>query len=234
MLKNTLGKIYCIIFGIIFIVMVGIMIKGYIDQQHDDEQQIVRYESLKSGEGRTLLTGEILEEDHDKYIRDVREGETTFIKLAICFGVVVAFFVIYSILNMVIRGIEGERGPMFTISIVSTVSALVIITGVVIVVIKVIAPKFSEYDPESEAYSFAELNLTDSEKKVEYVDSYNGDSKTTEERITYYLIEENGHKTEVNFILYGRYEGPGVYYAGRTSGGNIFSLYPGKYFELEK
>ena len=61
MIKDISGKILCVVFLIVFAVMAGIMIKGFIDQKKDDEQQVSRYESMKSDEGRTLLTDEILE-----------------------------------------------------------------------------------------------------------------------------------------------------------------------------
>ena len=84
---------------------------------------------------------------------------------------------------------------------------------------------------DNEAYAFSELRLVDSEMKKEYVQTGSGDDRRTETRISYFLIEENGNKIEVNQLFYDRFIGPGVYYAGRTASGNVFSFYPGEYFE---
>ena len=70
--------------------------------------------------------------------------------------------------------------------------------------------------------------------KKEYVETGAGDSKRTETRITYYLIEENGNKIETGKLFYDRFTLPGTYIAGQTERGNIFSLYSGEYFELAK
>lgn len=234
MTKELAEKIFNIVFIVIFVVMAAIMIKGYFDQKKDDEQQISRYENMKPAEGKATLTEQILEEDHDKYIRDIAEGNSTFLKLIICFGTVMLSFVVRAVLDMVLRGISGERGPAFAVAVISAISVIAIFAVVALFAVNRLIPGFNTKDLEEEAYSFDAIELIDSDKIVEYVETSNGDSTTTEERITYFLIEESGNRIEVDHILYERYEGPGVYYAGRTSGGNIFSLYPGKYFELEK
>ena len=75
-------------------------------------------------------------------------------------------------------------------------------------------------------------NKKDAEKREETETVKNGDSYSTETRVYYYLIKDNGEEISTNKLLYERFVGEGIYYAGRTATGKIFSIYPDKYFEL--
>ena len=234
MTRKLVSAIYIGVFALCFVIMAAIMVKGLIDQKNDEKRQIERYEKMISKEGKTVLTNEILEEDHDKYISDSEKGKKTFVTLLICFGSVVVMFFIMAFFNMILNRIDGSRREPLILSIVSFAVTMFIFVSLVIVVVKVIVPKLADSDPKDAAYSFCELTIKDRETKKEYVETGAGDSQRTETRITYFLVEENGNKIVITKLLYDRFTGPGTYIAGRTSEGHIFSLYSGDYFKLEK
>ena len=102
-------RIFYIVFGLCFVLMVGIMVKGFLDQKADEKKQVERYESMLIEGGKATLTNEILEQDHDKFLKDAAEGKETFIKLLVCFGAVVVMFVIMAIFSSVMRALQARR-----------------------------------------------------------------------------------------------------------------------------
>ena len=231
--KKLIGKIFLIGFFVIFFLMVGIMVKGFIDQKKDDKAQTERYEKMISQDGKTLLTDEILEEDHNKYLLDVAESKKTFIMLLICFGSVILWFVIYYIFSLILKGMEeGASGGMI-IMCASFGVVLVMMGSFVIIAANVIVPSLTR-DRTKEGYYFNELNISDAERREVTEKVKDGDSYRTETRVYYYLFDENGKEISINEVLYSRYVGEGVYYCGQTAGGIVFSVYPDKYFELAK
>ncbi len=234
MTVKRVTRIFYIVFGLCFVLMAGIMVKGFMDQKADEKKQVERYESMLKEGGKTLLTDEILEQDHDKFLKDAVKGKRTFITLLVCFGAVVVMFVIMAIFTSVMRALQGRREEHVIAALITVIAVMFIFVSVLVVTITYIVPKFTQSDPSGDAYAFAELNIEKVEEKRELVTTGSGDNRSTETRITYYLIEKNGTKHSVTKVMYDRFVGAGTYYAGMTEKGNIFSVYPGVYFELAK
>lgn len=233
MTTKLLSKIFYGVFILCFVIMAAIMVKGLLDQNKDEKQQKERYEKMISEGSKTVLTNEILEEDHDKYLEDASKSRKTFATLLVCFGGVILMFIITTIFNLVVKALEG-RSNVFIITLVSFIVMMIFMIGFIVVVMKKVVPRLTSTDYEKEAYAFKELKLKDVQKEKEIVETGSGEDRTTETRVTYFIIEENGNKIEVNSVFYDRFVGPGIYYAGQTEKGNVFSLYPGKFFELPK
>lgn len=226
-----ISTILNVVIALFVVGMVLIMVKGLFDQKKDNEKKTSRYESMITEGGKTALTKDILEEDHDQYVKDANEAERTFLILAIGFLGVMVLVVIRLIFGLIIK--HKTEGPSlsFTLTMVSFIGVVFIFTFFVVICFKFIAPKLASHDYANEKYYFEEIKLADSKKKEEYVETNNGDTRTTEKRVYYYLVEENGTEHEVTKLLYDRFVGAGVYYAGRTARGIIFSVYPDEYFE---
>ena len=231
--KNLLGKIFVIGFLVIFFLMVGIMVKEFIEQKNDDKAQKERYEQMIASGSKTLLTNDILEEDHNKYLADVAEGKRIFITLIICFASVIVWFVVYYIISLILKGMEEGASSSMIILCASFAVALIMIGSFAIIAVRVIVPNLTR-DRTKEGYYFNELNISDAERREVTERVKDGDSYRTETRVYYYLFDEKGKEIAINEVLYSRYVGEGVYYCGQTAGGNVFSVYPDKYFELAK
>ena len=225
-----------VIFGFIifFLIMTGIMVKGFIEQKKDDKAEIERYESMITEGSKTVLTNAILEEDHDKYVEDCEKAKNTMISLLICFGGAFVSVVVGSIFLMIIRGIEDGPISSFAPVLVSFTGIMFVVAIVIVTVVNFLIPKFSSSHPEEDFYYFNELNIIKTEKREETITTGSGDSRTTETRVYYILYDENGKEIQVNEVFFNRVDEPGIYYVGQTVKGSVFSLYSGKYFELEK
>ena len=236
MTRKLVSTIFYVVFGLVFATMLGIMIVGFIKQNEDEKNQIARYESMIGQGGKTTLTNEILEEDHEKYLADSAKAKSTFITLLTLFGSIIVLFVIMGIFTTVLKGIEdsGRGSTGFIVTLASFLVILFIFGSFVVVTMRVIIPKMNASDPTGEKYSWGELHISDTLREEEIVETGSGDSRSTETRVSYYLIDEDGKKIGVSKLYYDRYTGPGIYYAGQTIGGNIFSPYPGEYFELQQ
>lgn len=230
--KVAVGIFYGVL-GLLVAVMTVIMVKGFIDQNKDEKQQIARYEELKTPGGKTLLTNEILEQDHDRYLRKAEESKRIFFTLFTCFGLVAVVFILITGFTTVLNIIE-DKGGSFAIPLVLFLAMLFCIGSFGIIAMKMIIPSLMYSDPSAEAYYFKELVLKDSLKKEETHESGSGESRTTTTTVYYLLYDVNGKEYSVNKILFDRFEGPGKYYAGQTVGGNIFSLYSDQYFEYKE
>ena len=229
--KHILGRIFVIGFFVIFFLMVGIMVKEFIEQKNDNKAQKERYEQMIASGSKTVLTNDILEEDHDKYLADIAEGKRIFITLLICFGSVIVWFVVYYIISLILKGREEGASSSMLILCGSFAVVLIMIGSFAIIAVKMIVPALTR-DREKEGYYFNELNISDAERREVTEKVKDGDSYRTETRVYYYLFDENGKEIAINEVLYSRYVGEGVYYCGQTAGGKVFSVYPDKYFEL--
>ena len=229
MTKNLVNKLYVIIFILIFFIMTGIMVVGLINQNKDEKVQRSRYEQMIKEGSKTVLTDAILEEDHTRYVEKSKESTKTFLTLLACFAAVIVAFVVMMIFNVILKGMEeGASSTGFLIIII----AMFMIVSFLIVAVKFLVPRFQNSNIEDEKYYFTEITLKDAEKREETETVKNGDSYSTETRVYYYLIKDNGEEISTNKLLYERFVGEGIYYAGRTATGKIFSIYPDKYFEL--
>ena len=232
MTSKKVITIFYVGFGVVFCVMLGMFIVGMINQNKDEKNQNARYEQLKSADGKTVLTDEILEEDHTKYLEDSVKSRKTFIIVLTLFGTVVVLFFVTVILATILKFMENANREAYIVPLI--VFGVIMLGGIgfVTVFFMAIVPKIAASDRSKEGYYFTELSIADTEKKEEHVESGSGENRTTYTRVTYYLIDEEGNKISVGKTIYDRYEGPGTYYAGQLAGGNIFSMYSGKYFEL--
>ena len=227
-------RIFYIAFFLCFAFLVGFMVKSYLDQTKDEKKQVERYESMLKEGGKTVLTDELLEQDHEKYVQDSVQSKKTFITMLVCFGAVFVMFVFMAVFTSVMRAIRSRREEYVVVALITCIAMLFIFVSVFLVTVKWIIPKMSSSDVSKDAYAFARLEIEQVEEKKETVRSGSGDSQSTETRITYFLIEENGRKYSVKKMLYDRFVGAGTYYVGMTDKGKIFSVYPGVYFELGK
>ena len=232
MSKQVVSRVFYIGFFVIFGIMTAIMVKGLIDQNKDEKQQTARYESMITEGQKTVLTNEILNEDHDKFVQDSIKGKKTFITLLVCFASVIVLFVITYIFTIILKGMEEGASTQFIIILACFVVTLLMIGFFAVVAVKTIVPKLSNSDPETEKYYFNELRIKDAEKEEKTETVKSGDSYETRTTVYYYLIEENGNRISVNKVLFSRFVGEGIYYAGQTERGAVFSVYPDKYFEL--
>ena len=232
MSKKLVSVIITVGFILILVIMAAIMIKGLIDQNNDEDAQIARYESLKTEGGKTTLTIDIMEEDHTKYVEDAAQAKKTFITLLVLFGAAFLWIVVTSIFRLVLKGMQEGAGRTFLVMAVSFVIASIVFGIGIYGFINFLVPRLGS-DVSKEGYYFTTLSLVDSERKEEVIETGTGDDRHSTTHVYYYLIEDDGNKLQVSKILYDRYYGPGEYYAGQTAKGNIFSLYPDIYFELE-
>ena len=60
MTKKIASRIFYGSFILIFVIMLGMMVKGLIDQNKDEKLQNERYESMITEGGKTTLTDDIL------------------------------------------------------------------------------------------------------------------------------------------------------------------------------
>ena len=87
--KKLVSGIFHGTFFLIFAIMLGIMVVGFIKQEKDNKAETERYESMIQEGSRVELTDEILEYDHDKYVQNAVTGKKTFISLLVCFASVI-------------------------------------------------------------------------------------------------------------------------------------------------
>ncbi len=232
MSRKLVSIIMTVGFILIVGIMVAIMVKGLIDQNKDEEEQIARYESLKTEGGKTTLTMDIMEEDHTKYVEDAAQSKKTFITLLVLFGGAFVWIIVTSIFRLVLKGIQEGADRAFLVITISFVVAMIVFGVGIYGFVSFLVPRLGN-DASKEGYYFTSLNLVDTEKKEEVIETGTGDDRHSTTHVYYYLIDDYGEKFQVSKILYDRYYGPGIYYAGETVSGNIFSLYPDIYFELE-
>ena len=234
MTKNLVNKLYVVIFMLIFVIMTGIMVVGLINQNKEEKADRARYEQMIKEGSKTLLTDAILDEDFSKYVEQSKKSTKIFVTLLACFAAVILAFVVMMIFNVILRGMEeGASSTSFIIMLASFIVAMFMIVSFLIISVKFLVPRFQSFNPEEEKYYFTEIVLTNAERIEKQETVKDGDSYRTETRVYYYFYTENGEQISTSKLLYERYIGEGIYYAGKTSRGNIFSLYPDKYFELE-
>ena len=235
MTKNLVNKLYVVIFMLIFVIMTGIMVVGMINQNKEEKADRARYEQMIKEGSKTVLTDAILDEDFSIYVEQSQKSTKIFVTLLACFAAVILAFVVMMIFNVILRGMEeGASSTSFIIMLASFIGAMFMIVSFLIISVKFLVPRFQSFNPEEEKYYFTEIVLTNAERIEKQETVKDGDSYRTETRVYYYFYTENGEQISTSKLLYERYIGEGIYYAGKTSRGNIFSLYPDKYFELTK
>lgn len=235
MTKNLVNKLYVVIFMLIFVIMTGIMVVGMINQNKEEKADRARYEQMIKEGSKTVLTDAILDEDFSIYVEQSQKSTKIFVTLLACFAAVILAFVVMMIFNVILRGMEeGASSTSFIIMLVSFIGAMFMIVSFLIISVKFLVPRFQSFNPEEEKYYFTEIVLTNAERIEKQETVKDGDSYRTETRVYYYFYTKNGEQIRTSKLLYERYIGEGIYYVGKTSRGNIFSLYPDKYFELTK
>ncbi|MBO6089739.1 MAG: hypothetical protein J6P37_05470 [Lachnospiraceae bacterium] len=235
MTKNLVNKLYVVIFMLIFVIMTGIMVVGMINQNKEEKADRARYEQMIKEGSKTVLTDAILDEDFSIYVEQSQKSTKIFVTLLACFAAVILAFVVMMIFNVILRGMEeGASSTSFIIMLVSFIGAMFMIVSFLIISVKFLVPRFQSFNPEEEKYYFTEIVLTNAERIEKQETVKDGDSYRTETRVYYYFYTKNGEQISTSKLLYERYIGEGIYYVGKTSRGNIFSLYPDKYFELTK
>jgi hypothetical protein len=230
--KKLVSRIYFIVFFVMFFVMTALMLTGVFQQNKDEKAEAARYESLKTPGGKTVLTNEILEEDHDKFLEDVAENRKMGLKMLSLFGTVVVAFVLMAVFSLIIKTME-DGAKALPIVLISFIGVTFLLSMVILVTVRVLIPNFQNDRYKTDGYYFAELKLKDKEIEEKWEETGSGDDRRTEKKTYYYLIDENGNRISTNETYYDRFEEPGVYYAGQTTSGSIFSFYPGKYFTLD-
>ena len=234
MTKQIASKIFYGAFILVFVIFVGICIVGIINDKKEEEKRVTAYQQMINEGSKTVLTNEILDADHDQYVQDTEKAKKTFLTLAACFGAIAVIFLAMVICSTIIKGMEDGPGIGLTVSVVSFIAVTFMITSFAVIAIKAIVPHMKYSNPEKEAYYFDTLNIKDVRKYEEQVVTGSGENRETRTVVHYILIKSDGEEIETSKILYERYTGPGDYYAGTSVRGNIFSLYPDKYFELPK
>ena len=232
MTKNIISKILTGTFIAIIVLFFIFGIIGITKQNKEEKEAMARYEQMITEGAKTPLTNEIMEEDHDNYLAKAAESTKTFYMVAAMFVAAVAVFVLMVVFTVIVRGMEdGPNSRGFLITLVTFFSMIFLIVSFFVIAIKMIIPNLNGVQPEQEAYYFEKIQLVDSWKEEKIVETGSGDNRDTRTEITYHLYDENGKDIHTNKVLFERYKEPGLYYAGTTSGGAIFSLYPAKYFE---
>lgn len=236
MTKNVVSKIFTGVFFLCVLIFMGFGIICIINQKKDEEKQAAHYQQMIKEGSKTLLTNEILEEDHTAYLERLEKNNKTFYFVAAIFVAVVVDFVLMIIFSTVIRGMEdGVNSASFLITLICFITAMVLITSFFVIAARLIIPKINNgVKPEEQAYYYDEIKLKDCKKVEEVVSTGSGEDRSSRTEIYYYLIDENGNEISTTKVLFDRFAGPGIYYVGKTSSDAIFSLYPDKYFELAK
>ncbi len=232
MTKQIASKIFYGAFILVFVIFVGIMIFGMISDKKEEEKKVSAYQQMINEGSKTVLTNEILDEDHDQYVQDTEKAKKTFLTLAACFGAIAVIFLAMVICSTIIKGMEDGPGIGLTVSVVSFIAVTFMITSFAVIAIKAIVPHMKYSNPDKEAYYFETLSLKDCKTEKEVIETNTGGDRETRTVIHYILIDDNGKEIETNKVLYERFVGEGEYYAGKTVGGYMFSLYPEVYFEL--
>lgn len=232
MKNGIVSKLPVIVFLVVFIIIGAFMVKGLLTQQKENEADNARYEQMIHEGEKTQLTQTILDEDHDEYVARTKSGNKTFAAIGIAFLSLMVIMLIVFIVKLIISKNQGATGLELTRNIIAVV-ALLIFTGIAVFVgFAFIRPAMNNDKYETESYKFVELNIATTQvEEIEHRTKTNGHTRTTK-TYNYYLITDDDQKISVSKNNYDRFNTPGVYYAGRTESGAVFSLYPSTYFEL--
>lgn len=230
-----MSKVFVIVFLIVFFLIGGIMVKGMMDQQKKNIADNNKYTQMIHEGEKTKLTQEILDQDHAEYVESVKSNNNTFAIIGIAFiGLMVLLIVIFTV-QALIRKSQGASG-LELIRYFIPVGCLAVFTILGIIIgVQFIAPSMKNDKYEKESYKYVELNIKTTqveEHKSTHRRSGSSHGTTTTTTYTYFLITDDDQKIQVSKILYERFDVPGIYYAGQTESGSVFSLYPDKYFEL--
>ena len=231
---SPLSKIFVVVFLIIFFAIGGFMVKSLLTQQKENNEDRTKYEQMIKSDGKTTLTQEILDQDHTEYVESVKSNNKTFAIFGIGFLGLMIIFLIIAIANFFNQRNKGAQGVELIRNIVAIVGISLFLIMSIFIGLVFIKPMMNKNDYDKESYKYVELNIVNT-KVEEHKSTHrksNGHGTTTTTTYTYYVITEDNEELKVSKLLYERVGNPGVYYAGVTESGNIFSLYPSEYFEL--
>ena len=216
-----------------FIIVAAIMLIGYLKQEMRDKKEIARYEMLVDEEGKYKLTKDVLEEDYDRYLNGVKENEKFPRNIGIVIAGIVSLFLIFllAIFLYIKFPFPDKKG------IRVTGIALVIVGVIVVFNVNFLSELFRDSKEgsaniENTKYAFYELDIISARVEARRERSGSDDDSYTT-NYYYYLYTNNRGIIEINQMYYNRAKDkPGIYYAGMTEKGALFSLYPATEFEL--
>lgn len=189
-----------------------------------EEKRSARYEQMLDNSEKTVLTQQILDEDHNLWVERAKladEAIKTVEKYAIIISIAIIGYCVLSIIN----SIMDKNKKAF--AVIKEIIGCVLICGVVVASgISVRRNMKLEYDFYykyiDEPYEYVEGTVES--KNVRYnVDNINN---------RYIIRTENRETTEIwktleaDEKLYNKIDEKGEYYFGKTENNMIFSIYP--------
>lgn len=232
-MRGNNRKQFVIGFMIFFVIIAVTMGKGFIKQEKQAKIEKARYEKMVNEEGKYKLTKDILEEDHDQYLKNTKEGDKIFKDIITAFAGAIILCLIYALVSM------------FDIASILPFKNKSLVTGVIIVTFGIMVlfcinffeeVKFAskrDADNENAKYAFYELNIVSTRVETKTTTSGSGSDSHTTTTYYYYLQLDNGKEIHTNKTFFERANNKsGLYYGGMTEKGALFSLYPATEFEL--
>ena len=224
-------------FRIGFIIIIAIMMitmgRAFVLQEKQSKADAARYQKMVDEEGKYKLTKADLEEDHDRYVESAKEGWKLFKDLITALAGAIILFLIYGLMSVF------DFASLFPTKNKSLVKGIALVIFGVIVVFSV--NFFSEAirleglnsKAEEAKYGFVELNIVSTRVETKRETRGTGKDRRTETRHYYYLQLDDEKEIKTNKTFFDRANNhPGIYYAGMTENGALFSLYPDTEFEL--
>ncbi|MBO4389481.1 MAG: hypothetical protein J5825_01320 [Lachnospiraceae bacterium] len=230
MTKKLLSRIYSLVFFLVFVVIIALMGKGIVDDMKRKEAEQTAYEEMirSAGTEKIQLTYQMLQADYDDYLAGVQMFKKMFLSFIVLFALLVVLSIVSSIFSFILKGIREGASKQMKIMLVAFVVIMLTFIPMALIAVKSFAPLMKIFaDEEQATIGFETITVVRKETKQVTV----GSGEDQEKRTQYYLIDENGKDHQVGEALYNRCESAGVYYLGKTTKGNIFSIYPDKYFK---
>ncbi|SKA65631.1 hypothetical protein SAMN02745111_01150 [Eubacterium uniforme] len=232
-MRGNNRKQFVIGFMIFFVIIAVTMGKAFIKQEKQAKIEKARYEKMVNEEGKYKLTKDVLEEDHDRYLEDAEEGEKIFKDLITAFAGAMILVLIYMFMNIF------DFASIVPVKNKALVKAgALIILGVIVVFSANFFSEIFRVSKKSEGnknakYDFYELNVVSTHVETKTTTTGSGSDRRTTRTNYYYLDLEGNKEIKTNQMYYERAkDNPGLYYAGMTEKGALFSLYPATEFEL--
>ena len=192
-----------------------------------------KYKHLIKREGKIILTQEVLDQDYNNYNEKSKKGKAIAIIISTVLLSIIIILFIFCIIRYYIKKRNGSSNTdisKFSIIVLSGLAIILIIFLVISCCIKVDEPyTFTELYIKSSTYIRRSSGSTSSK-------SNKSNTSNKSETYYYYLIMENNEKIEVNKDIYYKFKDfnySGIFYAGKTESGVIFSLYSSNDYELE-
>lgn len=214
-INKRLFKVIILVFSVFLVIANIFVVKKLPDQQINDGS----YEQLIKRNGKTKLTQDILDHDFQEYIKDKKTGRIVCLIISFIIVPIAVIFLIYTILRFIKDNNKEIQKTQYIIKII-------ILLGFIVTFTVIIVFTLSYNDEENKSYNFVEHNIKDSEVK----------RSGTKGNHDYYLIMDNGDRVDVSEKIYNKFKDSnyfGIYYAGETEDGIIFSLYSSQEYEYE-